>query len=272
MKRLGTGERGGVRWSARPVPRCGASRRRPRLTFPGVAAGRAAPAPGGPDVRQRHGAGRLRRRARRAGSTTTSGSSSTSTPTATASKDRVHTDVSRPTETDTRRPEGPGDLRGQPVLRGRRATRQLGRRPRARRPAAPRASAPPFIDGRANTSPRSARSTRSTWVPRGFAVVHAESPGIGQLDRLPDLRRAERDARRDGGHRLAQRPRQGLHDPAGTTEVAGLLDNGKVGDDGHVLQRHAADRGRDDRRRGPEGDRPDLRRSPTGTTTTAPTA
>ena len=34
-----------------------------------------------------------------------------------------------------------------------------------------------------------------------------------QLRRLPELRRPDRDARRDGGHRLAQRPRQGLHDP-----------------------------------------------------------
>ena len=51
-------------------------------------------------------------------------------------KDRVHVDVSRPRETDTRRAEGPGHLRGQPVLRRRRGRHQLGRRPRARHVAA----------------------------------------------------------------------------------------------------------------------------------------
>ncbi len=174
-------------------------------------------------------------------------------------KDRVHADVSRPAETDDGRPEGPRDLRGQPVLRGRRRRRQLGRRPRDRAPAGSCARAPRTSTARVH-DPTISTIYESTWVPRGFAVVHAESPGSGNSDRLPELRRPDRDARRHRRHRVAQRQarratRPGRH----RRRSRPYWHNGNVGDDGHVLQRHAADRGRVDRRRGPEGDRPDLR-------------
>ncbi len=176
-----------------------------------------------------------------------------------------------------RRPEGPGDLRGQPVLRGRPPARdqanwvvdhEIGV------PPAFRACARRDFNGRAHTARRSARSARSNpLVPRGYAVVHAESPGSGSSDgcRTPA---PDRDARRDRRHRVAQRPAQGLTTPrpapprprpsrgtTGNSAMMGTSCNGTL-----------ADRGRVHRRRGPEGDRPDLRPSPTGTTTTAPTA
>ena len=47
----------------------------------------------------------------------------------------------------------------------------------------------------------------SNWLPRGFAVVHAESPGTGHSDGCPTTGGPQRDARRQGRHRLAQRPR-----------------------------------------------------------------
>ena len=160
-----------------------------------------------------------------------------------------------------RRPQGPGHLRGQPVLRGRRRRRQLGRRPRAR-PAAGRAHPrAPYFTRRATRARRSARIYEATWVPRGFAVVHAESPGTRPLRRLPELRRADRDARRHRGHRLAQRPRARATRPRpaptrsprppGTTATTAMMGTSYNG----TIPIAAAT----DRRRGPEGDRPDLR-------------
>ena len=74
-------------------------------------------------------------------------------------------------------------------------------------------------------------------------------PGLGLQRRLPDLRRPERDARRHGDHRLAQRPQEGLHDARRRRRGrARQLAQRQDGDDGHVLQRHDPDRRRVNRR------------------------
>ena len=126
--------------------------------------------------------------------------------------DRIHVDVSRPQGDRHRRPEGPGHLRGQPVLRGRRGLAELLRRARAR-PAAGGARPRAVLHGPAARARRSAPIYESYFVPRGYAVVHAESPGSGHSDGCTTSGGTQRDARRHGRHRLAQRPRQGLHDP-----------------------------------------------------------
>ena len=136
--------------------------------------------------------------------------------------DRIHVDFTLPKETADRRPEGPGHLRGQPVLRGHRATSRNWAVDHELGAAAGRARSRAVLQRRATRARRSARSTRSTWVPRGFARRALRVARHRPLRRLPDLRRAERDARRHGRHRLAQRPRARPTRPApATIEVAG---------------------------------------------------
>ena len=81
-----------------------------------------------------------------------------------------------------------------------------------------------------------------------------------ELHRLRGQRRAERRALDQGRRRLAQRPRARLqvghrHGRPGHRALA----HRQVGDDRPLLQRHAAQRRRGDRRRGADDDRPDQR-------------
>ena len=124
-------------------------------------------------------------------------------------KDRLHADFTLPRETRDGRPEGPGRLRGQPVLRGHRRRAQLARRPRARRPSPARAGVLQRHATRARTSPTPTRRPGC----RAASPSCTPSPRARAQRRLPDVRRPERDARRHGDHRLAQRPQEGLHEP-----------------------------------------------------------
>ena len=102
--------------------------------------------------------------------------------------DRMFVDVTRPLQTDTEGLKVPGHLRDEPVLRRARAStasqyfwnvnHELGDAPLPR-------TSPPDITYQ---SGRTAVSTSevSTWVPRGFAVVHSDSVGIGLVRRLSD--------------------------------------------------------------------------------------
>ena len=198
------------------------------------------------------------RRARRTGSTTSCGSSSTSTPTSTALKDRVHVDVSRPRETDSDGLKVPVIFEDSPYYAGGANVINWAVDHELGVPPATRIRAP--LHRRRAHKPDDLHDLREHV---GAARLRRRALRVarhGQLDRLPELRRADRDARRDCGHRLAQRPPQGLHDQGRHDRGhRGHWHNGNSGDDGHVLQRHDPDRGRVDRRRGPEGDRPDLR-------------
>ena len=192
----------GTAWAA-PVPPKTAA------TFPGVAPAAAAPAPAVP--------------------TFVNGMAQAVFPTSSASwinhdlwveldvdtdgdglKDRVHTDVSRPAETDTDGLKVPVIFEDSPYYAGSAnvvnwaVDHELGVPPATRIRA-------PLIAGRAHTA------TISTIyeIDLGAARLRGRPRRVarhGQLDRLPELRRADRDARRDRGHRLAQRPPQGLHD------------------------------------------------------------
>ena len=57
-----------------------------------------------------------------------------------------------------------------------------------------------------------ADSLVDTWVPRGFAVVHSDAPGTGLSQGCPTVGVGPGAAGAESGDRLAQRPRQGLHD------------------------------------------------------------
>ena len=95
-------------------------------------------------------------------------------------------------------------------------------------PPATRIRAPYFTAG--NTSPTISTIYESTWVPRGFAVVHSESPGTGNSDGCPNSGAPIETLGRQGRHRLAQRPRARATRPApATSRSTAELDNGKVG-------------------------------------------
>ena len=126
--------------------------------------------------------------------------------------DRIHADFTAPREVLTDGLKVPVVYEDSPYYAGARrqysnwaVDHELGSPP-ASRPATPFWTA-------FNTSPTISTSYESTWVPRGFAVVHAESPGTGHSDGCPTSGGDERDAGRQGRDRLAQRPRAGVHDP-----------------------------------------------------------
>ena len=103
-------------------------------------------------------------------------------------------------------------LRGQPVLREPRAEPQLGGRPRDRLAACDAGPAEPYFNASNTRNPTISTIYESVWVPRGFAVMHAESPGTGHSDGCPTSGGAERVARREGRDRLAERPGDRVHD------------------------------------------------------------
>jgi predicted acyl esterase len=98
--------------------------------------------------------------------------------------DRIHTDFSAPGEVLTDGLKVPVIFEDSPYYAGTApqysnwaVDHELGFPP-ASRPATPFWTA-------SNTSPTISTRYESTWVPRGFAVVHAESPGTGYSDGCP---------------------------------------------------------------------------------------
>jgi predicted acyl esterase len=99
-------------------------------------------------------------------------------------KDRVHTDVSRPTETNTDGLKVPVIFEDSPYYAGGPSQDNWAVDHEIGIPPAMRAL-PPAFNGRAHTSTISS-IYESTWVPRGYAVVHAESPGSGSSTGCPN--------------------------------------------------------------------------------------
>jgi predicted acyl esterase len=98
--------------------------------------------------------------------------------------DRIHADFTAPSEVVTAGLEVPVIFEDSPYYAGTAdpysnwaVDHELGDPP-ASRPATPFWTA-------FNTSPTISTRYESTWVPRGFAVVHAESPGTGHSDGCP---------------------------------------------------------------------------------------
>ena len=96
--------------------------------------------------------------------------------------DRIHADVSRVAETETQGLKVPVVFEVSPYYGGSvdvvnwAVDHEIGEPP-ATRPV----TSPVFF----NTSPTISRSHESTWVPRGFAVVHAEGTGTGLSEGCP---------------------------------------------------------------------------------------
>ena len=99
-------------------------------------------------------------------------------------RDRVHVDVSRPAETETDGLDVPVIYEDSPYYAGGGDVTNWAVDHEIGQPPAGRPRAPYFAAG--NTSPVIHTRYESTWVPRGFAVVHSESPGTGHSDGCPN--------------------------------------------------------------------------------------
>ena len=102
--------------------------------------------------------------------------------------DRVHVDVTRPSQTDTEGLQVPVIYESSPYYSGTGALelryfwnvqQSVGADPPTRTPM-------PAIAHRSE-EPIISNSLVSTWVPRGFAVVHSQSPGTGQSQGCPTV-------------------------------------------------------------------------------------
>ena len=138
------------------------------------------------------------------------------------------------------------------------ARRQLAGRPRAGRAAA--AARPAGVLPRGSTRARtSPTSYEAAWLPRGFGVVHSESPGTGHSDGCPTSGGPNETLGATAVIDWLNGRRRRFTTRTGTVlaRARGLAQR-EDGDDRRVLQRHAPDRRRGHRRRRPRRDRPGL--------------
>jgi X-Pro dipeptidyl-peptidase len=145
-------------------------------------------------------------------------------------RDRVHVDVTRPRQTETEGLRVPVVYETSPYFSGVGSASQryfwnvrqeLGAEPPARTPM----PEIPFVGARDVIS----SSLVSDWVPRGFAVVHSESPGTGRSQGCPTI----------GGSNETLAPKavidwlngraRGFTAPEGGQEVRATWSTGKVG-------------------------------------------
>nr|WP_270023494.1 Xaa-Pro dipeptidyl-peptidase [Solirubrobacter phytolaccae] len=145
-------------------------------------------------------------------------------------RDRMHVDVTRPAQTNTENLKVPVVYETSPYYAGTASTasqyfwnpnHELGT------PPPPRTS-PPAISWNPNRTSIST-SEVNTWVPRGFAVVHSESPGTGLSQGCPTVGGSnENDGPKAVVDWLNGRAK-GYTTIDGTTEVAASWSTGKVG-------------------------------------------
>ena len=102
-------------------------------------------------------------------------------------RDRVHVDVTRPAQTETEGLKLPVIYESSPYFAGTSGPREFlyDVRQEVGAPPPPRTSQPPiaFREGRTRIS----NSHVNAWVPRGFIVVHSESPGTGLSQGCPTV-------------------------------------------------------------------------------------
>jgi X-Pro dipeptidyl-peptidase len=145
-------------------------------------------------------------------------------------RDRVHVDVTRPAQTDSEGLQVPVVYETSPYYAGTASTQsqyfwnvnhELGEAP------PPRLSPPPIAHQQ--RTPIISNSEINTWVPRGFAVVHSESPGTGMSEGCPTVG--------DSNESLAPKAviewlggrAKGYTTREGDTEVRAYWSTGKVG-------------------------------------------
>src|SRR5687767_15015066 len=102
-------------------------------------------------------------------------------------RDRMHVDVTRPSQTETEGLKVPVIYESSPYFAGTSGNRQFlwDVKQEVGAPPPPRTSQPPIAFN--PVRPRISSSLVRTWVPRGFAVVHSESPGTGLSQGCPTV-------------------------------------------------------------------------------------
>jgi X-Pro dipeptidyl-peptidase len=145
-------------------------------------------------------------------------------------RDRVHVDVSRPAQTDSEGLRVPVVYESSPYYSGVGSTNpeyfwnvrhEIGAEP------PPRGVMPPIAQQ--SRRPIISNSHVATWVPRGFAVVHSQSPGTGLSQGCPTV----------GGENESLAPKavidwlngraRGFTEASGGEEVTAYWSTGKVG-------------------------------------------
>jgi len=140
--------------------------------------------------------------------------------------DRIHVDVSRVRETDTEGLKVPVIMEASPYYAGNSNVVNWAVDHELGFPPATRPVRSPMVF---NTSPTISTSFESTWVPRGFAVLHVEGLGSGLSEGCPT----------SGGRNETLGPKavvdwlngraKGYTSATGTTEVSAYWTTGKVG-------------------------------------------
>jgi X-Pro dipeptidyl-peptidase len=102
-------------------------------------------------------------------------------------RDRVHVDVTRPAQTETEGLKVAVIYESSPYFAGTSGPRQFlwDVKQEVGAPPPPRTSQPPIAFNAARE--RVSNSQVTTWVPRGFAVVHSDSPGTGLSQGCPTV-------------------------------------------------------------------------------------
>lgn len=144
-------------------------------------------------------------------------------------KDRVHVDVTRPAQTETEGLKVPVVYESSPYFAGTSGPREnlwnvnqeLGAEP------PPRTSQPEitFQPDRTNVS----NSQVTTWVPRGFAVVHSEAPGTGLSTGCPTVGGAPEELAPKAVVDWLNGRAKGFTTVDGSEEVTATWSTGKVG-------------------------------------------
>jgi predicted acyl esterase len=141
-------------------------------------------------------------------------------------KDRVHVDVSRPAETDTDGLKVPVIYEDSPYYAGSANVRNWMVDHEIGFPPASRERAPDF--NARTTSPTISTIYESTWLPRGFAVVHSESPGTGNSTGCPNSGAPIETHGATAVIDWLNGRRKGYTTRAGTTEVSASWHNGNT--------------------------------------------
>lgn len=144
-------------------------------------------------------------------------------------RDRMHVDVTRPGQTETEGLKVPVIYESSPYYSGTSGAREYlwDVRHEVGAVPPPRTSQPPI--SHESRRPRISSSHVETWVPRGFAVVHSQSPGTGLSQGCPTV----------GGPNEALAPKavidwlngraRGFSSVDGDDEVSASWSTGKVG-------------------------------------------
>ena len=145
--------------------------------------------------------------------------------------DRVHVDVARPAQTETEGLRVPVIYETSPYYSGVSGLdfdhfwdlgQEVGGEPQPRDPF------PPTIPHIAD-QPIISASHVGTWVPRGFAVVHSQSPGTGQSDGCPTMGGANESLAPKAVVDWLNGRARGFSTPDGNEEVTAEWATGKVG-------------------------------------------